>query len=115
MKKTLITLGACAMLSAAPLHAFAHGNQDTGAALLGGVLGGLIGGAIVAPPAYRVYGTVPVVVEGYAPPPVVVVRRHYVAPPPAVVYYRDGRRGWHDRGWHDGGWRGHRWHGHDGD
>jgi len=107
MKKALITLGACALLSAAPLHAFAHGGYDAGGAILGGIVGGVIGAAIVSPPAYAVYAPTPVVVESYAPAPAVVVRRHYLAPPPRVIYYRDGGRRWHDGGSHRRHWRGH--------
>jgi hypothetical protein len=111
VKRTLVILGTCAVLSTAPLHSFAHGG-DAGAAFLGGVVGGVIGSAIVGVPAYPVYAP-PVVVQPYAPP--VVVERYYEpAPvvverygPPAVVYYGGGGR------WHDRGWRHRHWHDHD--
>jgi hypothetical protein len=108
VKRTLVTLGTCAVLSTAPLATFAHGDE-AGAAFAGGILGGLIGSAVVGGPVYPAYAP-PVVVERYAPPPVVVERR--VSPPIVVeryepvpvyglprVYYGDG--GWHRRHWHD--------------
>jgi hypothetical protein len=109
VKRTLVTLGTCAVLSAAPLSAFAHGDE-AGAAIVGGILGGLIGSAIVGPPVYPAYAPAPVVVEHYEPAPVVVER--YASPPvvvesyglPRAVYYRDGGWRWHDRGWHRRHW-----------
>ena len=107
-KRVLVILGTCAVLSAAPLSAFAHGDE-AGAAIVGGILGGLIGSAIVGVPAYPAYAPAPVVVERYAPP--VVVERYEPAPVvvesyglPRAVYYRDDGRRWHDHGWHRRHW-----------
>jgi hypothetical protein len=120
VKRALVIVGTCAVLSTAPLNAFAHGGE-AGAAILGGVVGGLIGSAIVGEPAYPVYAPAPVVVEPYAPPPVVVERyappplvvERYSEPapvvverygPPRVVYYGDGGGGWREHGWRHGHW-----------
>jgi hypothetical protein len=106
VKRTLVILGTCAVLSTASLNAFAHG--DAGAAFLGGVVGGVIGSTILGYPAYPVYAPAPVVVEPYAPPPVVVERYYAPAPvvvegygPPVVYYSGRGHR-----------WRGHHYHRH---
>jgi hypothetical protein len=111
MKRALVILGTCAVLSAAPLNAFAHGD-DAGAAILGGVVGGLIGSAILGYPGYPVY-VAPRVVVPYTPPPVVVEPYYAPAPVvverygPPVVYYGGGGRYWHGHGYH------RHWHGHD--
>jgi hypothetical protein len=108
MRRWIVAMGTCAVLTTAPAQAFAHGYY-AGDAVLGGVVGGVVGGLIgsaVAPrPVYvapapvvvRRYAPAPVVVQPYAPAPVivepypaapVVVRRYG---PPAVVYYPAGR------------------------
>jgi len=97
--RALAILGTCAVLSAAPLSAFAHGDE-AGAAIVGGILGGLIGSAIVGVPAYPAYAPAPVVVERYEPAPVVVESYGL----PRAVYYRDDGRRWHDHGWHRRHW-----------
>jgi hypothetical protein len=113
VKRTLVILGTCAVLSTASVNALAHGDE-AGAAILGGVVGGLIGSAIVGYPAYSVYSPAPVVVEPYAPPPVVVERYYEPAPvvverygPPRVIYYSTGGHHWRGYRYH------RRWHGHD--
>jgi hypothetical protein len=103
VKRTLVILGTCAVLSTASVNAFAHGDE-AGAAILGGVVGGLIGSAIVGYPAYPVYAPTPVVVEPYAPAPAVVVERYG---PPRVVYYSTGGHRWRQYRYH------RHWHGHD--
>jgi hypothetical protein len=90
MKKRIVTLGVCAVLSILPFGAFAD-RYDRDDAVLGGIVGGVIGGILGATATrYPVYAApAPVVVETYSRPVVVESYRRPVVVerygPPVVV------------------------------
>ena len=106
MKKSLLVVAflGTSLLAVVP-QAYAHGDDDFGAAALGFALGALIG-----PPPAVVYSPPPPVL--YAPPPRVVVPAprvyeydYYYSPPPVRYYERRGERHRYHR---EREWR-HRW------